>query len=178
MDPNSSGTYLGHYLEHTWHAITTLTKYFKDNWHSCQYTNRRGYNGGHSFYSPLLLYLQKGQSVELISERGKHLSDCQGISVPYGPGCGKEWRLAQVLARQIRCLSIYPDHTGVYSNPWLPTVWVIGLIPLEHPNFRCKGLMVRAHRWSLAKLLWVHLNVCCGLFLLERLHLEENNEQW
>ena len=39
---------------------------------------------------PNLLYLLKGQLLGLISKLGHQLPDCQGVSMPYELGCGKQ----------------------------------------------------------------------------------------
>lgn len=57
-----------------------------------------------------------------------------GVSMPYGLGYEKQWRLALALVDELKCLSIYPDHTKVYSwlyIPQLPIAPFKGLISLE-----------------------------------------------
>ena len=53
-----------------------------------------------------------------------------------------------------RCLSTNSDSTRVeswLSTPQLPIVQAMGWTPLEQPNSQCKGLVARAHVWSITK---------------------------
>ena len=86
MAPDSFGSCLGCCLEHTGHAITALTEslYFKGSPASLAICHPPGHFSVPSSYAP------KGQLLGLISGLGHQLPDCQRMSVPYEPGCGRQ----------------------------------------------------------------------------------------
>ena len=168
--PDSFGSYLGPCLEYTGYAVTTLTEslYFKGNSQSLAICHPFECYHGCSFYAPDLLYALKSQLLGLMPKLGHQLPDCQGSSVPYEPGLGRQWGLPQAFASEPKCLSTNPDPMRAYSwsfTPLLPIVQAIELIPLQQPNCQCKGLVARAHEWSSVRRLWVQPTSCSSLFL-------------
>ena len=110
---DSFGSYLGWYLEHTGHAVTTLTKKL------CLKSN---------LASLAILYPLKALQWTLLkcSVCDTHVSitrvhfqveqkfpDCQGLSVLCKWESGRQWRLPQALGGEHKCLSTYLGPRGL-----------------------------------------------------------------
>lgn len=85
MVPDSFGSCLVCCLEYTTPVVTTLTKSecFKGNPASLAIAIPPGLYSGCFFYAFTLLYLLKGQLLDLTPKKGHQLPDCQGVSVLY-----------------------------------------------------------------------------------------------
>lgn len=159
---------LGHCLQHTRHAINTLTLWL----------HFKGKPASLATFHPTAtsvasLSVQKKSAV--LSTEGSFVrvhiwaqtwaSWLPGVWVPCEPGLGRRWGLPQALAGKLKCFSTYSKPTRAYSwspGPQLPVVQAIGLIPLEQPNCQCEGLPSWAQECLPAKPIWVQPIGCCS----------------
>ena len=84
---------LAHCLERTGHVVTAIDQVTVFQGQFDILGNMPSYPSivaAAPFIHPNLLYLLKGQLLGLVSELEHQLPDCQGVSVPYELGCGKE----------------------------------------------------------------------------------------
>lgn len=111
--PDSSGSWVGHYLEHIRYTVTALTKplHFKGSQHPCTCHPIQ------VLWWLLFLCTQSAAStsrlLEFIHELGHHLCYWQEVSVPYELRHDIQWGLPQALAGKHKCFFVYRPYKSL-----------------------------------------------------------------
>lgn len=106
-----------------------------------------------ALWSPLFLCTQsvvstKGSIGRAYTQVKASVSQLPGsLSVPYKPGCGRQWELPQIPAGESKCLSIYPHPTRAYL--WSSTSQISYCLSHRVNSFRIAQLSVqRVNGWG------------------------------
>lgn len=157
MALDSGGSCLKHCSEHTGHAVTASTRSPNVQGQLASLTMC------HSTWA-LMLFLCTKSAVSTIGsvarahvQAGGQLPDYQGLSAPWEPGHGRQCGLPQVLAGEPNVFLSFHiswplEGLFMITHPLAFHCPIIGLIPLQWPNYKYKGLMARTYEWSPAKL--------------------------